>query len=229
VNWFGSALYRLSTGPNRYAYRFGSELQVITGGACTLNKNWDMSFMLNYIHTDMDTDFRKHGAVRNTGGDWLYVTPGIRYKWDATSATELSVMIPIYRRTNGNILNPEFVLNLTSSYSFDSRRAAALDERIVSRGEEIALADHAVVGKWTLFEFWSETCATCRLLEDPVKDLVRSRSVALRKIDVTNGGPVVAQYGVDATPLFILCNPAGQEVLRVAGDLEAVRKALGDR
>ncbi|GIV03290.1 MAG: hypothetical protein KatS3mg015_2120 [Fimbriimonadales bacterium] len=229
VNWFGSALYRLSTGPNRYAYRFGSELQVIAGGACTLEKNWDMSLKLNYIHTDMDTDFRKGGPVQNTGGDWLYLTPGFRYKWDATSSTELSVMIPLYRRTNGNILNPEFVLNLTSSYSFDTKQAKAADEQVVSTGEEITLADHLVPGKWTLFEFWSETCATCQLLEDPVKDLVRSRGVALRKVDITNGGPVAEQFNVDATPLFILFDPEGKQVLRVSGDLEAVRKAIDGR
>lgn len=225
-DWFLSGLYRYSTGPNGYGYNFGSEVQLILGGACSLSNQWDASLMANFIHTDMDTDFRKSGAVKNTGGDWLYLTPGVRYRWDERASTELSVMIPLYRNTNGNILNPEFVLSLSSSYRFDTAKAIPLDDQTVSRGEEVMLENYLVAGKWTLFEFRSDACATCAALEPSLVRLARDKNVALRRVDITHGGNAVRQHGIKATPTFILFDANGVMRLRVEGDLELVRRAL---
>jgi len=225
-DWFLSGMYRHSTGPNGYAYNYGSEAQLVAGAACSLSDRWDASLMANFIHTDMDTDFRKSGAVKNTGGDWLYLTPGVRYRWDEGSSTDLSVMIPVYRNTNGNILNPEFVLSLSSSFRFDTANAPTLDDKTISRGEEVALEEHLAAGKWTLFEFRSDACATCAALEPSLVRMARDEGIALRRVDITRGGAAVKQHDIGATPTFILFDPDGVMRLRVEGDLEAVRKAM---
>lgn len=229
LNWFVSGLYRHSTGPNGYGYNFGSEVQLAAGGSCSLSGRWDASLMANFIHTDMDTDFRKSGAVKNTGGEWLYLTPGVRYRWDDGSSIELSVMIPVYRNTNGNILNPEFVLSLSSSFRFDTAKAPTLDDKTISLGEEVALEEYLVAGKWTLFEFRSDTCASCLALEPSVVAMAREMGVALRRIDITHGGPAVDQHSISATPTFVLYGPDGTLRLRTEGDLQPVKEAISGR
>ncbi|MER3414136.1 MAG: hypothetical protein C4341_07875, partial [Armatimonadota bacterium] len=86
--------------------------------------------------------------------------------------------------------------------------------------------EHLVAGKWTLFEFRSDTCATCVTLETSLVRLARDKGIALRRIDITQGGAAVEQHAIGATPTLILFDSEGVMRLRVEGDLDAVRKAL---
>jgi hypothetical protein len=225
---FLGALYRRTGGTNDYGYRFGDEFQATVGASIPVGRGITFRPQLLAQVSGHDHDFRplpgkQPGQVSNTGGRWLYFMPNFR-----VGSLEFDVQIPIYRKTNGNILNPKVILTVrtTADLALSSTararrrlRQAPLtpgtgDFRVISRGEPVDLAAHAASGKITLFEFASERCAPCRSLTPELTALLRRRpDVALRQIDVTDpAAPARAQYGIEATPAFVVLDKEGAPV-----------------
>lgn len=92
------------------------------------------------------------------------------------------------------------------------------DVKVISDGEPVDLAAHAVKGKFTIFDFYADWCAPCRMLDPQLRKLANVRpDVAIRKIDVLDwSSPVVAQHGIEGLPHMVLFGPDGSLV--AAGD-----------
>ncbi len=95
----------------------------------------------------------------------------------------------------------------------------------ISRGQEIALADHLVPDKTTIFDFYSEYCPPCRRIAPYLANLHETRAdIAVVKVDINRPGvrgidwssPVARQYRLESVPHFKIYGPDGR--LQAEGD-----------
>ncbi len=237
---FGNTVARFSTSENIHQYKFSHEFQAGLGLARPLNEWMSFSIAANGIFTGYDYD--QGSRVDNTGGKWIYLTPGFTLRSELISTT-ISMQIPVHQNVNESQLVSDYVFTLGFSCGLDTRRKSegrdtaiaipsahtALDIKTISLGEEVELGGHLADGKYTLFEFYGDLCHTCAQLEPELRTFVAENTdVALRKINIGMGGtPVMAQHQIEETPTLILLNKEGQQILRFAGtDLNRVRRAM---
>jgi thiol-disulfide isomerase/thioredoxin len=101
---------------------------------------------------------------------------------------------------------------------------------VISRGEQVALTDHTVAGKFTLFDFYADWCGPCRALEPSLVRLADAHPdrLAVRKVDISNWNtPVAAQYGIRSIPHLKLFGPDGR--LIIEGDARRVMAEVSRR
>jgi thiol-disulfide isomerase/thioredoxin len=106
----------------------------------------------------------------------------------------------------------------------------AADLPVISHGERVALNEHTVNGKLTLFDFYADWCGPCRALEPAVARLAESHpeQLAVRKVDISNWNtPVASQYGIRSIPHLKLYGPDGR--LIVEGDARRVMAEVDRR
>ena len=59
------------------------------------------------------------------------------------------------------------------------------DVMVVSKGDEVDLREHAVGGKYTIYDFYADWCPPCRVLDVELRDLAATHdNGAIRKIDI---------------------------------------------
>ncbi len=101
--------------------------------------------------------------------------------------------------------------------------AASVDGRParVSQGEEIRLADYAIEGQYTVFDFMSDYCPPCKSIAPWMNRLhAESPGVTVVKVDINRPGvrgidwksPVAAQFGLSSIPHFKVMDPEGNLV-----------------
>jgi len=89
------------TGRGTRDYRSGNEIQVNAGANYPLFEAFQVLFQLNYRAKTKD-DVGKTDAIRDdTGGTFLYASPGLRFAFTPKTALYGYVQIPIYQRING--------------------------------------------------------------------------------------------------------------------------------
>jgi thiol-disulfide isomerase/thioredoxin len=238
------ALYRHTSGTNGYGYKYGHEFQLTAGASVPMGRNLTFSPALFGQFSGHDRDYdplpgKHRGVVSNTGGRWLYFIPTLRY-----GNVELNVQLPVYRKTNGNILNPDVILVVRMSRDLPLTRSARIHRRqrslpkgitpgagdfqVISRGERLDLRASAVPGKITLVEFVSRHCLACRAIAPELTALLSRRSdVAVRQIDITApSAPAAVQYGIEATPAFFVLAQDGTQVNEEPMGFDEVRSWL---
>jgi thiol-disulfide isomerase/thioredoxin len=108
----------------------------------------------------------------------------------------------------------------------EARPEVAGDVAVVARGEEVALADHLVSGKYTLIDFYADWCPNCRRLNPILEEIAgRTPALAIRKINVLSwDSPVARQHKVTALPRLLLYDPRGELIAEGERVLEALRR-----
>lgn len=111
--------------------------------------------------------------------------------------------------------------------SAEAGKKGATPEKI-AHGSEVAITDHLVDGKITIFDFTSEYCPPCRRVS-PMLDALHARrdDVAVVKVDInrpeTRGidwdSPVARQYKLRSVPHFKVYGADGK--LMAEGDQAA--------
>lgn len=92
-------------GQGDHGSRKGNQLKADLGYGYALNRLFDVELELNYV--DQDAHVYDHSRTVNTGGQTLYVTPGVH--WKITDSMHFSVGTPIvvYRNMNGQTNTPD--------------------------------------------------------------------------------------------------------------------------
>ncbi len=101
----------------------------------------------------------------------------------------------------------------------------------ISRGERVDLADHAIAGKITIFDFYSDYCPPCKAISPKLEELAARRDdIAVVKVDINRPGergidwrsPVAQQYSLQSIPHFIIYGTNG----RVMDEGRAAREKI---
>ncbi|MGD9899529.1 MAG: hypothetical protein AB7T22_10435 [Calditrichaceae bacterium] len=126
-NLFANATYRFTGTNDRFqvenssikGYKFGNEFVMTIGMAYRTRSLLDFSVLARYRHLVPD---RFSGSdITNTGGEWLYLVPGINLNINKLSI-RLSGQLPAYRNLNGIQLTTSYTASLSLFYILQSNR-----------------------------------------------------------------------------------------------------------
>ncbi len=127
---FASALARISSSANIHSYRFGNEYQATASMQRPISTWFDASLTAAAIITGHDYD--KGVQVGNTGGTWLYLTPGLTFR-SGDINTGFSLQLPLYQNVNLSQLSSSYVFNVNFSCGFNFKKSVAEDSNLMSR------------------------------------------------------------------------------------------------
>lgn len=115
--------YRITTPTTRadseLPYQYGNELQVNLGASKTIGLGkaiFDPS--LYVVYRNLAADQVDEEILTNTGGQWLYLKPGITWQININTSLTLATDIPVYQRLNGTQLGSTYKGQLALNYSF---------------------------------------------------------------------------------------------------------------
>ena len=115
LDGFISASYQYTT-ENSLDYRVGSTLIVNAGFSYRLTEKVTTSLQLN--GRQAPNDEYKGQVVSNTGGKWVYITPGARLQATPNTALYAHVQLPVYQYVNDANLVPRYGLIFGVSHAF---------------------------------------------------------------------------------------------------------------
>ncbi|MEM7243873.1 MAG: thioredoxin domain-containing protein [Acidobacteriota bacterium] len=236
-----AAIHRFSSGRNRWGYQFGEETQLSVGTSLSLGSRTTLGVSAEALHLAHDVDHAREGLRVNTGGDWVRLSTQVDVAFARGFRVGAGLLVPLYRHSNGNVLDSDLIASLSVARRFrigrgapKSRGPGAAQSQpsrrevpVVSSGERIALDELAVPGRTTLVQFHADWCMACKAGEEWLQDLMRRKpSLVVKRIDATDEGPVLEQHAIVATPTFLLIGPDGTQLLRTEADLPAIEKTL---
>lgn len=120
-----------------------------------------------------------------------------------------------------NILPAALVVALVAGLplAFAGGKVKPAKPERIAFGQEVALADHVVVGKTTVFDFTSNYCPPCREIAPLLDRLHETRDdIVVVAIDINREGvkgidwksPVARQYSLNSIPHFKVFGPDGK-------------------
>lgn len=112
---FASGAYQFN-GENSLNYRFGDVYQLNAGLNYRIAPKLVSSLQLNLRASDND-EFNGE-KVPNTGGTWIYLTPGITLQTGESTSLYTHLQLPVYQYVNDSNLAPAFGLMVGASYNF---------------------------------------------------------------------------------------------------------------
>lgn len=115
LDGFVSTSYQYTT-ENSLDYKLGSTWIVNAGVSYRLNEKIVTSLQVNGRQAPHD-EF-KGQTVPNTGGRWIYITPGVRVQASPNTALYTHVQLPIYQYVNESNLVPRYGLIFGVSHAF---------------------------------------------------------------------------------------------------------------
>jgi Putative MetA-pathway of phenol degradation len=115
LNAFASFLERHNT-PNPLAYALGDSRILTAGIAWTATPNWTALLQLNARVVERDT--YRGTAVTHTGGNFLYVTPGVRQKLSPMTSIYAHLQLPLVQDVNETNLVPRYLMELGVAWLF---------------------------------------------------------------------------------------------------------------
>ncbi len=114
---FANATIRLATGDEGYS--FGNETLVNLGGSASVSERLEALAQVNARFTGRDESEEEFELFeQNTGGDYLFLSPGLRLNLGRSIAAYTFVQIPLYRYVNGNQLTADWSVTVGLNYSF---------------------------------------------------------------------------------------------------------------
>ena len=123
LNVFMNTSYRFNGTNNRFGdgfqqgYTFGNELFINLGAGYRTDTFFDFTFMFRFRNTQPDNF--DGGVLPNTGGNWLYLIPGINGKISDRFTTRLTGQIPLYRNLTGTQLTTTYTAALGLFYNIN--------------------------------------------------------------------------------------------------------------
>jgi len=122
-NIYSSAILRLPTKNNR-DYKFGNEIEIRAATqyiglseffAPLLGVHARFSARSEYDGSPFDS--YGGGAYRDSGGEWIYINPGVEIKPIKSVGLNFELSIPIYNRVNGRQISETITWRLATSFS----------------------------------------------------------------------------------------------------------------
>ena len=113
---FADLSARFGLQENDYAYKFGHAVDITGGIEKTLGPAWILGIDLSLSHTEPDEE---DGApVINTGGNVLYATPAVGYRWDDRWSVRIVNQVRVAEDVDGQQMLPRQNLAIGMAVSF---------------------------------------------------------------------------------------------------------------
>lgn len=101
---------------------------------------------------------------------------------------------------------------------------AILDIITIKGGGKIKIKDHLSSGKITIFDFYADWCAPCRVFSPKVEHFIKNNpNIALRKVDIVNWKSEISKqltknYKMPALPFTLIFSAKGKLLGKVEGN-----------
>jgi hypothetical protein len=116
---FAGLHVRIPGSDGRFGYRAGTDLVATVGATYSLLPRLDLLGQINFRWRDRDDAGDASGVPEeNTGGESLFVSPGLRVGLMEGLAAYAFMPLPVYQRVNGIQLTAEWNLQLGVQYRF---------------------------------------------------------------------------------------------------------------
>lgn len=120
INIIGNISYKINSSYDRFGtgkggYKFGNELIISSGIGFRTDSIFDFSLLVRFRNTSMDVFDSQD--VPNTGGSWLYLIPGVNFKFTDFLTGRVTSQLPIYRNLQGTQLTTSYTLSFSLFYS----------------------------------------------------------------------------------------------------------------
>lgn len=112
---FATTAYRL-TGQNDLGYEFGNEL--IASGGLSFFPTPETAFSLLAQYRTVTADQLNNADISNTGGSWLYLSPGFNVNLTESLSLRINGEVPVYRKLNGTQLTTTYRVAFSTHYTF---------------------------------------------------------------------------------------------------------------
>ena len=91
--------------------------------------------------------------------------------------------------------------------------------RVITQGGRVDVAQHVVLGRVTLVDFYADWCGPCRMISPYLESLAANNpQIVLRKIDIVRWNtPICQQYRINGVPQVWVFDKRGRFVGRVEG------------
>lgn len=107
-------------------YKFGDSLAANLFGKYAVSRVFDVTGALTFLHVNKSSDEEgKYTNLKslmddpaNTGGDSIWLSPGIQILPSRNSLIDLKVQVPVWERVNGVQLVSSYRILVGVSYSF---------------------------------------------------------------------------------------------------------------
>lgn len=145
------------------------------------------------------------------------------------TVSEADIKAAMYKNTNFEVLfeGESLVKPLT-----DEERSS-LDIKTIKGGSKMKFVEHLSMGNITVFDFYADWCAPCRVFSPKVERLLlKYDNVALRKVDIVDWKSPLAkqltkEYKLPALPFTLIFDATGGLLGKVEGNnIEMVAKIV---
>ena len=116
---FVSATARLPGSDGEDGYRPGTDAVVTAGGAYPLFPRVELLAQANFRFRDRDEPGEADVQRANTGGEYLFFSPGVRLRMLDRLFAYAFVQLPVYQRVNGIQLTSDWNVSLGMTYRMD--------------------------------------------------------------------------------------------------------------
>lgn len=117
--FFASTVARITGSDGRDGYRAGTDVFVNLGAAYPVVSRLHLLGQVNFRYRDRDDAGAAEGVPeRNTGGEFLFLSPGIRARLLRELWAYAVVQVPVFQRVNGIQLTADWHVLLGGSYQF---------------------------------------------------------------------------------------------------------------
>lgn len=118
----GNISYRLNGSNDRFensaeGYSFGNEFITSIGFNYPLNTTFDLTFITKYRNAQNDVFGNED--IPNTGGNWIYFSPGISSYLAPNLSARLDGELPIFRKVSGTQLTTTFSASVSIFYTLN--------------------------------------------------------------------------------------------------------------
>lgn len=115
-----SALVRIPGSDGRFGYRAGADAVMSAGTAYAMASRLTALLQVNFRYRDRDDAGDAPGiAEENTGGEYLYITPGVKLGLADRVELLTYVQVPVFQRVNGIQIVSRWNLLCGLTYGFD--------------------------------------------------------------------------------------------------------------
>ena len=109
---FGGLIWRIPLEKNKRGYQFGQEIELNVGSdypSPFLSQSLSFQLSASYLYAENDKDnnnmlparLRQGSTVLNTGGNFMDLIPGFRWKFNSSLTLQARFSIPVYEDWNG--------------------------------------------------------------------------------------------------------------------------------
>ena len=98
-------------------YRFGNEFQFSMGMNYNFFVKWPVNIFTFMRYRFQDEDLIDKGVFPSSGGEWVYVIPGMNINFTPHITTRISGDIPVYRKLEGTQLTTSYKLTFALQFN----------------------------------------------------------------------------------------------------------------